>query len=77
MTNTNDILGAFLPSIESWMRGIVADEVKKAIERENDRKKPVRTYTRQEVADMAKISLPTLLKRVADGYIAIISHSCQ
>ena len=69
MNEVTDFLCAVLPSVETWLRGVIKSEVQKAFEDEQAKKRPPKTYTRQEVAKMAHISLPTLWKHVEQGKI--------
>lgn len=63
-----------LPLIEKWLRATMRDEVAKALAADRMAQKPKRTYTRDEVAKMARISLPTLWQRVKDGKITPIKN---
>ena len=62
------------PCIETWLRETMRDEVTKALAADRMAQKPKRTYTRDEVAKMARISLPTLWQRVKDGKITPIKN---
>lgn len=62
------------PCIETWLRETMRDEVTKALAADRMAQKPQRTYTRDEVAKMARISLPTLWQRVKDGKITPIKN---
>ena len=58
-----------MPGVESWLRGVVKDEVQKALAEDEAKKRPPKTYTRKDVANMAHITLPTLWKKVNEGKI--------
>ena len=64
-----EIFNKVLPIVETWLRKAVREEVKKALEEQQQKAKPTRMYTREEVCRLAHITLPTLWKRVADGKI--------
>lgn len=73
MKNTNSILstilGEALPIVENWLRGVVADEVRRTIEEERQKARPDVYLTRQETAQALKVSLPTLWKLSKEGKI--------
>ena len=69
MREVEKLFNALVPGLESWLRNVVSDEVQKVLEAEQQKKRPVKTYTRQEVAKMAHISLPTLWKKMREGAI--------
>ena len=69
MNNVAELFNVLMPGVEAWLRGVIQSEVQKALEDEQAKKRPPKTYTRQEVAKMAHISLPTLWKHVEDGKI--------
>lgn len=79
MAQTNsiisEILFSALPILEPWLRGVVADEVQKALEENQAKKRPPKTYSRQEVAKMAHISLPTLWAKMKEGKISPLPNS--
>lgn len=56
-----------MPIIERWMRQTINEEVAKALEADRRKKQPAKQYTRQEVARLLHVSLPTLWKYVNDG----------
>lgn len=64
-----ELLNDFLPIVENWLRTAVRDEVKKALEDQQQKARPTRMYTREEVCRLAHITLPTLWQRVKDGKI--------
>ena len=73
MTNTNSILSNILaealPTVETWLRGVVADEVRRTIEEERQKARPERYLSRDEVCKLIGISKPTLWKKTKDGEI--------
>lgn len=69
MKEVTELFNVLMPGVEAWLRGVIQSEVQKALEDEQAKKRPPKTYTRQEVAKMAHISLPTLWKHVEDGKI--------
>ncbi len=75
MKDVNEIFYALMPNVEAWLRGVVSDEVLKALEAEQAKKRPPRTYTRREVAAMAHISLPTLWSKMKAGKIIPLKSS--
>ena len=66
----NQGTGQFLFVNESQLRGIISEEVTKALSQVKD--KPRRTYTRFEVKDMLHVTLPTLDNMVKRGDIQAI-----
>lgn len=75
MKEVSEILNAIMPGVEAWLRCVVSDEVSKALEMEANKKRPPKTYTRQEVAKMAHVSLPTLWKKMKEGEITPLPNS--
>ena len=73
MKNTNNILNSLLaealPVVESWLRGVVADEVRRTIEDERKKEKPERYLSREEVCELLDISKVTLWDRTKAGKI--------
>ncbi len=73
MKDTNSILstilGEALPIVENWLRGVVADEVRRTIEEERQKARPERYLSRDEVCQLIGISKPTLWKKTKDGEI--------
>ena len=75
MQNTNIMEGMFhslLPTIETWLRQVVSDEVHRALDAERKKAQPSKQYTREEVCKMLHITLPTLWKKTKDGEINAI-----
>ena len=68
-TTLNSLFSEALPYIESWLRGVLRDEVKKAMDDERQKAKPERTLSRSEVCELLHISKPTLWKKTRDGEI--------
>ena len=66
----NQNAGQFLFVSENQLRGIISEEVTKALAQVKDR--PTRTYSRIEVADMLHVTLPTLDNMVKRGDIQVI-----
>lgn len=64
-----EVLNELLPYVETWLRSAVRDEVTKALEEQQQKARPTRMYTREEVCRLAHITLPTLWQRVKDGKI--------
>ena len=75
MEQLTSFFSEFVPNLERWLRGVINDEVQLALIAEQQRKKPQKTYSRDEVAKMAHISMPTLWKRVKDGKITPLPNS--
>ena len=73
MENTNNILNSLLaealPVVESWLRGVVADEVRRTIEDERKKEKPERYLSREEVCELLGISKVTFWDRTKAGKI--------
>ncbi len=70
MKEVSELFYALMPSVEAWLRGVVSDEVQKALEVEQSKKRPPRTLTRKQVSEMLHVSLPTLWQMVKDKRIA-------
>lgn len=68
MGNKN-LMGEFFPIVENWLRATISEEVAKALEADRQKKKPTRQFTRQEVADLLHVSLPTLWDMTKKGKI--------
>lgn len=68
-TIINGLLDEALPKVEEWLRGIVSNEVAKVLQQQEQEKKPEKTYTRDEVCEIAHISRPTLWKKTKSGEI--------
>lgn len=68
-TIINGLLDEALPKVEEWLRGIVSNEVAKVLHQQEQEKKPEKTYTRDEVCEIAHISKPTLWKKTKSGEI--------
>lgn len=70
-TNTilNNLIAEVLPVAESWLRGVIRDEVRRTIEEERQKARPDVYLTRQETAKALKVSLPTLWKLSKEGKI--------
>ena len=68
-TILNNLLSDALPFIEEWLRGVVSDEVRKAVEQERKKERPERYLSRDEVCQLIGISKPTLWKKTRDGEI--------
>ena len=66
MQNANNILNNLfseaLPFVETWLRGVVSDEVRKTLDEERQKVKPERNLTRDEVCNLLHISKVTLWK---------------
>ena len=69
MLEVTRFLQEVMPVLETWMRQTINEEVAKALEADRLKRQPVKQYTRQEVARMLHISLPTLWQYVKDGKI--------
>lgn len=69
----NKLLDVFLyevlPSLESWLRKTVREEMERTLNDDNQKKKPERMLSRDEVARMLNISLPTLWAKTKSGEI--------
>ncbi len=65
----NSLMGEALPMVERWLRGIFADEVRKAIAEERQKAKPEKYLSRDDVCKLLGISKPTLWLRTKDGEI--------
>ena len=70
-TNTilNNLIAEVLPVAESWLRGVIRDEVRRTIEEERQKARPERYLSRDEVCQLIGISKPTLWKKTKDGEI--------
>lgn len=73
MKDTNSILSNILaealPTVETWLRGVVADEVRRTLQEEQKKARPERFLSRNEVCELLGISKPTLWKKTKDGEI--------
>lgn len=72
-TTLNSLFSEALPYIESWLRGVLRDEVKKAMDDERQKAKPERNLTRDEVCRLLHISKPTLWKLTKEKKINAIT----
>ena len=68
-TILSSLLSEALPFVEEWLRGVVSDEVRKAVEQERAKAKPERYLSRSEVCNLLGISKPTLWKKTKEGEI--------
>ena len=75
MREVEKLFNALVPGLETWLRNVVSDEVQKALEAEQQKKRPVKTYTREQVAQMAHISKVSLWKRMKEGKITPLPNS--
>lgn len=64
-----DLFRTFAPIAEAWVRQLMHEEVVNALQAEKEKQQPQRTYTREQVADMLHISLPTLWSMQKKGEI--------
>ena len=69
MENVARLFESLFPVFEGWLRTTVSDEVSKALEADHQKQKPKKQYTRQEVCELAHISMPTLWNRTRAGEI--------
>ena len=69
MEEIQKAMGAMLPIFENWLRQTVRDEMQKTLQADREQAKPERTYSRDEVCQMAHISKVTLWKKEKDGDI--------
>ena len=69
MQQVTRLVQEVVPIIESWMRQTINDEVAKALEADRLKRQPAKQYTRQEVARLLHVSLPTLWQLVKDKKI--------
>lgn len=69
MEEIQKVIGTFLPIVENWLRQTVRDEMQKTLQADREKAKPERTYSRDEVCQMAHISKVTLWKKEKDGDI--------
>ncbi|MBR0432103.1 MAG: helix-turn-helix domain-containing protein [Bacteroidaceae bacterium] len=77
MQNANNILNNLfseaLPFVETWLRGVVSDEVRKTLDEERQKAKPERNLTRDEVCELLKVSKVTLWKLTKEKKINAIT----
>ena len=77
MQNSNNILNSLfseaLPFVETWLRGVVSDEVRKTLDEERQKAKPERNFSRDEVCALLHISKPTLWKLTKEKKISAIT----
>lgn len=71
-TILNSLLSEALPVVEEWLRGVVSDEVRKAVEKERAKAKPERYLSRNEVCELLNISKPTLWAKAKQGEIKAV-----
>lgn len=64
----------FFETVGEWLRKTIREELAQVIAEENAKARPQRTYTRQQVANMAHITLATLWRRVNEGQITPIKN---
>lgn len=62
----------YIKPLETWLRGIVSDEVKKAMTEEREASVPERQYSRAELCTLLHISEPTLWNYCKQGKITPI-----
>ncbi len=74
MESITTLVAGILPIIETWLRQTIRDEMEKTLEADRAKAKPARTYTRQELAKLANLSLPTLWQRVREGKLHPIKN---
>lgn len=65
----NELENVSLASILNAFRGIIREEVQSVLDAEQEKKRPEKYYTRQEVCAMCHFTLPTLWRRVNEGKI--------
>jgi len=68
-TILSSLLAEALPIVEEWLRKVVADEVRKTIQEEQEKAKPERYLSRDEVSELCGISKVTLWQKTKDGEI--------
>lgn len=69
----NDLFSEALPFVETWLRGVVSDEVRKTLDEERQKAKPERNLTRDEVCELLKVSKVTLWKLTKEKKINAIT----
>lgn len=69
MEQLNYCINAVLPMFENWLRQTVREEMESVLIADRNKKKPERMLSRDEVARMLNISLPTLWAKTKSGEI--------
>ncbi len=69
MEQLNYCINAVLPLFENWLRQTVREEMESVLIADQNKKKPERMLSRDEVAHMLNISLPTLWAKTKSGEI--------
>ena len=69
----NNLFSSALPFVETWLRGVVSDEVRKTLDEERQKVKPERNLTRDEVCELLHISKVTLWKLTKEKKISAIT----
>ena len=69
----NNLMAEALPLVENWLRGVVADEVRRTIEEERQKARPERYLSRDEVCKLIGISKPTLWRKTKEGEIKSVT----
>lgn len=69
MEQLNYCINAVLPMFENWLRQTVREEMESVLIADRNKKKPERMLSRDEVARMLNISLPTLWAKTKTGEI--------
>ncbi len=69
MEQITNLFESIVPLAENWLRGVMREELERTLEADREKQRPPKMYSRQEVCDLLKISMPTLWSKTSAGEI--------